>query len=558
MYGNSVSDVLIVGAGPTGLTMACECRRRGLSVVLIDKAAGPTAYSKAIVVHARTLEIFEDMGIASEAVSRGVRLGGATMRAGGQVVIEASFSELDTRYPFLLSISQADTEALLREHLAKLGGEVMQGCELLALRQHGTGVEAKVRDGSGERTISAAWAVGCDGAHSAVRKILELPFEGSTYDERFLLADVKIEWDFPDDRISAFFADDGLVACFPMRDGRWRLLATDPVVVEGSDPAIEEVQALFSRRTQTAGTLSDAAWLARFKIHCRQVARYRDDRIFLAGDAAHIHSPAGGQGMNTGIQDAHNLAWKLALVHSGRGRGRLLDSYEAERHAIGQSVLKQTDLATKVGTLKNPVAKAVRNELSKFFSGFEAVREAAARQVAELEIAYESSPIVREDVGSILHARIGTAAGAESPTVGTARDFASGPRPGRRALDGRVTQSGKTKRLMEIVSGLSHTLLLFDGRSESAAGYAQLAAIHDAIRARFDEVRVFVVTPRSDRPKELPPAVDVLLDGDGELERKYGATSECAYVIRPDLYVGYRSQPVDLEKLTEYLKGILR
>lgn len=554
-------DVLVVGAGPTGLTMACEALRRGLSVRIIDSKAGPSTTSKAIVVHARTLEIFEDVGIADALIERGLELRGVTMWAGGEVIVTAEFDDLDTRFHYLLSIAQSETESVLLERLEALGGKVEWETQLIGFRQDGTGATARVKK-AGDETIRAAWLVGCDGAHSAVRRALELELEGTTYEEHFLLADVAIRWDTRDDRISTWFAEDGMWACFPMKGGRWRVIASAP----SSDaaelpPTLEDLQVIFDRRTGSGGVLSDSTWLARFRIHCRQVARYRDDRVFLAGDAAHVHSPAGGQGMNAGIQDAHNLAWKLALVQRGDARGKLLDSYETERHAVGRAILRGTDFATKVGTFKNPVARAARNEAARYLSGFEFVQQRIKSELSELGTSYESSPIVSEDRLSMLSARLGSAAGGETPTLGSMRDFEAGPKAGSRAPDGKVTVagSGGTKRLAEVIDGRVHTLLLFDGKSDSDDGYDRLLAIEAAVREKWGElVRTFVVTPRAARPSQVPESIPVLLDPDGDLEKRYAAATECVYLIRPDLYVGYRSQPADQTKLITYLKTIFR
>jgi 2-polyprenyl-6-methoxyphenol hydroxylase-like FAD-dependent oxidoreductase len=555
-------DVLVVGAGPTGLTAACELVRRGLKVRIIDEAASPTKVSRAIAIHARTLEIFEDMGIAEKAIEAGLKLGGVTVFAGGEPVVSADLAELPTRYPFLLSISQVATEAVLLELLASRELAVERETKLVSFAQDGTGVTAKVATKSGEQVIRAAWLVGCDGAHSTVRKKLEIGFEGSTYDERFLLADVKVDANLRDDRVTTYFGEDGVLACFPMKGGRFRIIGTS-AAGDASEvaPTLDEMTALFSARSGKTGALTDPQWLARFRVHCRQVERYRDDRVFLAGDAAHIHSPVGGQGMNTGIQDAHNLAWKLALVHTGKARGRLLDSYEQERHAVGQAILRATDVATKVITLKNAVARSVRNEVARFMSSFELVQRKAAESAAELNVSYEASPIVREDSTGMLQARIGTAAGGETPTLAAVRDFEAGPKPGSRAPDGKITLDGKSgaKRLLEVVDGRKHSLLLFDGKSASKEGYARFVSMAQKVAERFPGlVSSVVITPRNERPSELPDDITVLLDPDGELERAYAATTECAYLLRPDLYVGYRSQPADEAKLLAYLKSILR
>jgi 2-polyprenyl-6-methoxyphenol hydroxylase-like FAD-dependent oxidoreductase len=389
------TDVLVVGAGPTGLTLASELLRHGLTVRIVDAAEAPSPWSRAVAVHARTLEVLSQMGCADALVARGQKLRGATLWSAGEALARVEFDELDTSFPYVLCLSQQETEAVLHDALAARGGAVERGVSLTSFRQDGAGVTARLARGGEELTARAAWIVGCDGAHSVVRKALDLPFEGSTYEERFQLADVKIDWDTRDDRITTYFADDGLVACFPLPGGRWRLVATD--VGEAAEaPSADEVEALFHRRTGTGARLSDMVWSSRFRIHCRQVASYRDDRALLAGDAAHIHSPVGGQGMNTGVQDAHNLAWKLRLVHKGLARSKLLDTYHEERHAVGQSVLRGTDAATKAASVRNPLARGVRDEVARFLTSLEVVQQRVATELAELTVNYERSSLSLE------------------------------------------------------------------------------------------------------------------------------------------------------------------
>lgn len=555
-------DVLVAGAGPTGLLLAGELLRHGLTVRVVDASAGPVKESRSIVVHARTLEILDDLGVGEAFVAQGKKLVGATFWAGGEAIVRADFDELETRHPYILSLSQADTEGLLGGLLAERGGAVERETELVSFRQDGTGVTAELRGKAGASSCRAAWLVGCDGARSTVRKALDVPFEGATYDDRFLLADVKIEWDVRDDRISSYFGDDGFAACFPLPGGRWRLIGSARAGDERTDaPTVAEMQALFTARTGSKAKLEDPSWLSRFRIHCRQVARYRDDRVFLAGDAAHIHSPAGGQGMNTGMQDAHNLAWKLALVHRGDARGALLETYDAERYAVGKGLLASTDAATRVGTLKNAFARGFRNEIARFLSSFEFVQARIVRDVSELGIEYRKSAMVREDVTGLLNARLGTAAGGETPTIGTVREFSAGPAAGARAPDGRTTVAGAsgTTRLLSELDTRKTNVLLFDGRSASADGYARFASIAKTLAGRFGErVAVSIVTPRSVRPPELGPDVTVFLDESAELEARYAASTECAYAIRPDLWIGYRAQPVSEEKLVAWLGTFLR
>lgn len=559
-------DVLVVGAGPTGLTLACDLVRRGLSVVLVDAASAPSDKSRAIAVHARTLELLEPLRATERLLARGKVVTGVTIWACGEPVLRADFDELDSRFQHVLMVSQVEVEAVLTERLTSLGGAIDRGAALVSFQQDGTGVTVTLERGgeTGVREqLRAAWLVGCDGAHSAVRKLLALPFEGETYEDEFVLGDVKIAWDMRDDRIHSFLGETGLIGCFPMPEGRHRVIASLPLETRGnaSEPTLDDLQTLFALNTTANGKLSDATWLARFKVHCRQVSRYRDDRVFLAGDAAHIHSPLGGQGMNTGIQDALNLGWKLAEVHRGHARGLLLDTFEEERHAVGRSVLRSTDAATRLANVKSPAAKSMRNELGRFLGSLELFQQRVAREVAELSVSYERSSLVGEDKTSLLNARLGAAAGGDTPTIASVREFATAPCAGQRMPDGRATIAGQsgTVRLYEVLDGEKHALLLFDGRSNSADGQARFGDILARVRADFGHsVAPWVVTPQRSRPEGLPADVPVLLDPDGELERRFAASTECVYLVRPDLYIGYRSQPADADKLVEHLARTLR
>jgi 2-polyprenyl-6-methoxyphenol hydroxylase-like FAD-dependent oxidoreductase len=548
-------DVLVVGAGPTGLTLAGELLRRGLSVRTIDETDAPTRYSKAIGVHARTLEIFDDLGIADDLIARGLCVEGATMHQGSQTIMDIDFHDLDTRFPFVLCVSQVETESVLAMLLEKRGGRVDRGHELVSFVERDGGIDAVVRSGATDEHVRASWIVGCDGAHSAVRHALGASFEGHAYEDRFVLADVYIDWATPRTRVSTFLAEDGIVVAFPLKCPpnpeqptlhRWRVILTGAGVL-GDAPTLDEVRALVEKRLGRAVPMRDAAWIAPFFINCRQVERYQQGRAFLAGDAAHIHSPVGGQGMNTGIQDAHNLAWKLALVVREEAMPALLESYSLERHAIGKGVLTQTDRATKMGLLKGLLVP-LRNQAVRFATSFEYVRQQIVQDASELSVSYPKSPIVGEHRSSALTARIGSLEAAETPTLGSSRAFAA---------DAALTGSdGRATRLSHVWGGSSFTLLLFDGRSASVAGYDHFVEIAHRMHARWGElVRAHIVT-RHDRPSALPAELSVLRDT-GEVERRYGAQTECLYLIRPDLYVGFRSQPADGDALDAHLASIL-
>jgi 2-polyprenyl-6-methoxyphenol hydroxylase-like FAD-dependent oxidoreductase len=547
----SSEQVLVVGAGPVGLTAACELLRRGVSVRLVDACAVPTDKSKALGVQARTLEVLDALGIADRFVAAGRKMHGMNVYADGARIVHVDLDDIDSPYSYVLSLPQSDTERLLADHVAELGGRVEREVKLTALAQDAGGVTATlVHAGGREESARAAYVIGCDGAHSTVRHALGLPFEGVPYEEAFVLADVRIGWDLPDDEAHAFVAPDGVIVAFPLPRGRWRLVGEAALEA----PTVDDVARLLRERGAPKADVRDAGWVAPFRIHRRIVPRYREGRVFLAGDAAHIHSPVGGQGMNTGMQDAYNLAWKLALVVSGAARDALLDSYDAERRPIAASTLQATDLAMKVVTLRNPVAREARNRLAALVASLDVVQKRLLAQASEIAVSYRGSPIVDEERSSVARATVGKRVG-EQPTLADWVGFGGAPHPGDRAPD--VTIDDATT-LLALLRHTGSTLLLFDGAAPTPEGYANLAEIARHARERWGtHVEPWIVVPRRARPKELEGVERVLLDAKGALHRRYGAGSECLYLVRPDGYVGFRAQPASWKAIEDHLSTIL-
>ncbi len=551
------TDVLVIGAGPTGLTLASELLRHGVRCRVIDRLAEPVVYSKAAIVHARTMEVFDAMGVVAAILPHTKAVHGMNAFSEGKRVMHVAFDDLDSPYPHVWGMSQRDTEAVLARHVARItegfsDRGIERGVELQSFVQGDDGVRAKVTSPDGESEIHARYLVGADGSHSRVRHALDIPFEGAAYEERIIQADLRVSWPIAmhDDEISAFLHPDGPLACFPLfTDGRYRLIAFMPPG-DDREPTLELFQQIAEERSMKGVKVSDPAWMVPFSIHCRMVPRYRDRRVFLAGDAAHIHSPAGGQGMNTGIQDAFNLAWKLALVVRAAARPDLLDSYDAERRPIARATLDATDAATKRGAaavrLRHPLAIGLRNQLMSFVSSVELVREKMTQTLSMLGLGYPESPIVRQDRPSAWSANVAGGDG-EHPSLVDWAAFGDGPAPGARVA-----------RLFEQRRSPKHSLLLFDGAGATAAGYDNLDRIARRVRTRYGQnVDVAVVLPGGRKPSGFAWDGAILDDGDGTLHQYFGARSECLYLVRPDGYVGYRSQPADEGKLLAYLEGIL-
>jgi 2-polyprenyl-6-methoxyphenol hydroxylase-like FAD-dependent oxidoreductase len=341
-------DVLIVGAGPTGLTLACLLAKYGVKFKIIEKNKTITTRSKALAVQARTLELFEQLGIAKKAVEQGHAAEGLDLMVQGKLRATMdlrAFGAGLTKYPYVLILEQCKTEQLLLERLHASGSEVEWQKELVELQQHPNFVTATVQHLGNLETVRAKYLVAADGARSAVRTMLRLPFEGETYENHFLLADVAIRGEISRRHITLCLSQKGFAGFFPMYGtDRFRAIGILPERmwenVEKEFPAIAKK---IEEQAQLPMTISDPLWISAYKLHHRSLERFKEQRCFFAGDAAHVHSPAGGQGMNTGIQDSFNLAWKLRWVLTGSAHESLLETYHEERFPIAKKLLRTTD-----------------------------------------------------------------------------------------------------------------------------------------------------------------------------------------------------------------------
>src|SRR6267143_1030509 len=318
MTNKNKPDVIIIGAGPTGLALACQLTRYGIDFVIIDKNPGVTAYSKALGVHARTLEIYEQLDLAQKAVEQGMIAGKVRLLERGEVLGQVELSNVGkglSAYPFMLVLEQSRNEQLMYDWLKSYDREVLWQTELESFLQDGGAVTAQVKNSSVEsQTIEGKYLAGCDGPHSQVRRALGLAFEGSTFERLFYVADVRIDWKFSHDGLTVCLAPHGVVAFFPMPgEKRWRIVGAFPEGHEKDEREVlyEEIEAQIKKEAELELDITRVDWFSTYKVHTRHVDKFSAGRCFLAGDSAHIHTPAGGQGMNTGIQDGYNLAWKL-------------------------------------------------------------------------------------------------------------------------------------------------------------------------------------------------------------------------------------------------------
>ena len=531
-------DVLIVGAGPTGLTLAAQLHSFGTRFRIVDRLLDRGRESRALAVQARTLEILESLGLGDRLVSRGRSSRCLAIHIEDRVtkVQLGGFDATDTRYPFILFVSQAETEALLCDHLATAGVTVERGTELGGFRARAGGVDCVLRHQDGrEERVHAKFLVGCDGAHSTVRKGARIPFKGGAYLEDFMLGDVEVDGPLERDTLHSFAGSHGVAMFFPLGSpATWRIIAMRPGNGQpGIDqPAatalsLEELQSVVDGATGGTFRLRDSAWLTHFRLHHRQTARYRVGQVLLAGDAAHIHSPVGAQGMNTGIQDAWNLGWKLAIVARGRADAFLLDTYDAERWPVGRALLRTTDRvfslftrAMSAGAVARWLRREVVSRVLPRVLGSRRLRTYAFGFISELRIGYRRSPAVCEGEPR-LHV---------------------GPRAGDRFPDARIARNGRPTWLQaELAGPRFHLVLCGDSDASNRLGLAELAARHGDLLSLHRLVRE-------------GGADDDLVDAEGDALARLGVSGAAQYLVRPDGYIGFRCAGAELGGVTDYLE----
>ncbi|GEM30872.1 3-(3-hydroxyphenyl)propionate hydroxylase [Nocardia neocaledoniensis NBRC 108232] len=518
------TDVLLVGAGPVGSVAAIELVRRGVRCRLVDALPEPPRYAKAVGIQPRTLEVFESMGLLREFLDASVQLRGQLTYVNGAPAGRLELA-LPPEVPFgFVGLPQYETERILAERLAAMATRVERGTTLVGFTQDQDGVDAVLRGPGGEQAVRARYLVGCDGAHSTVRKTLGLTFEGAAFTEQYMLGDVELDWSQPPGygvratHQTDGVTDDGLV-CIPLPGHhRYRVsmqvppelaVAAGPDGIEhgfrsGPGPDLADIQAVLDRLSPEPVTASRLRWSSAFRISHRIVDSYSRGRVFVAGDAAHIHPPTGAQGMNTGIQDAHNLAWKLALAVAGEGSADLLASYDAERRPVGEEVVGRTVRHAKDG-----------------FGNDDADPERFLLREAQLLIDYRDSPVVTA-----------SPSGTRMPPAGT------------RAPDARgLTRAAVAFpfRLFTLFTGTGHTALVYlDSTAEIADLERTLERLRTEAGGHLDSY--LIVAPDTEPVPTVPPLV---CDRDGDFAHRYRPEPGTLFLVRPDGYLGYVGSPTD-------------
>jgi 2-polyprenyl-6-methoxyphenol hydroxylase-like FAD-dependent oxidoreductase len=516
------TDVLVVGAGPTGLMLANELTRRGARAQIIDRHSGPAQQTRAMAVQARTLEIYAKLGVAARALELGARGIGANMWAEGRRMARIPVGDIGKNlspFPFVLMLGQDDNELLLGDALRASGTDVQWNTELVGIAQKSDHVAATLKQPDGStRTLTAAYVAGCDGARSAVRDLNGIAFPGAPYEHVFFVADTQVTGGMIAGEVNVYLLRNGFHLLFPMRGtDHWRVIGILPEALRGTEGVTFD-DVIPSLRHEAGAELAfqGCSWFSTYRIHHRCAARFRDGRCFLLGDAAHVHSPMGGQGMNTGLQDAYNLGWKLALVVAGHADAALLESYEAERIPVAERLLSTTDRAFSLVVSERWIAGLFRTRIlariAAFAMTFEGIQRLAFRTLSQTGIRYPDSPL-----SSTL---------PELP--------AGAPRAGDRFAwtQLRFEQNGPIEDLFEKLDDTRFNLLVFGQSlpSDAAPGYDDLLRIHQVSDCADNTAALAAV--HIPRPS--------------------------FYLLRPDGHVGLAGTRFSAAHLAEYLNRAAR
>jgi 2-polyprenyl-6-methoxyphenol hydroxylase-like FAD-dependent oxidoreductase len=530
--GGDGRPVVIVGAGPTGVMLAIELARRGIEVRVLDKQSSRPSETRAIGIHARTLEVMHQLGLVEEFLALGHRVDGVIFHLRGQRRAQVRFGHLDTPHPFLLTLSQEHTQRILDERLESLGVSIERGVDVVDVRQDTEGAEVLITAPGRQReqVLHAGWVVGCDGVQSIVRRRLGLAFDGEDYGQDWLMAEVTTDWPVCSDRFHIFAHSPAVLAMFPLSSNRWRLFL--PQVPgrgpERRPPDIEEIERLVAQRGPKGMRVSDPTLFATFRCYLRSTKTMRSGRVLIAGDAAHVHSPAGGQGLNTGLHDAFNLGWKLALVAQGQAPPGLLDTYQAERVPIATSVLGLTHGLVRTFSMPSSRKRFVRDLVLPIAMSTPVAQRRYTRRLSQLAHNYRGGPLAAR----------------------SSRGQRNAPLPGDRlpSVSG-LDLAGRPVCTLDLLDSTKHTLLVFAGATGDGRAFDAIAGPLARWGALVQTIPISL-GERSTRPIAVS-------DPGLRAHRRYHATRGRLLLVRPDGYLACRA-PLDrpdipgryLERLT--------
>lgn len=545
MASSDTTDVLVIGAGPVGLTLACELQRHGVKVRIVERKEKPLDHPNAAIVHVRTMEILSAMGAVNGFLKEGYAFPGMHVRAFGKRLGFVDVGGVDSPFPMPRTLGQQITERLLNEHFERLGGRVERQVEAIGLDQDENEARVKLQhlaENNREETALARWVVGCEGSASLTRRTLGISFVGKHYTgKEFLQVDARVRWSHPHGYGYQFITENHILMFFPYgNDGFYRIICArnDHDPENKNPPTLEEMQRVAREMADPSTELYDPVWFNRFRTGHRFAAEFRKGRAFLAGDAAHVHIPIGGQGMNYGMHDAFNLGWKLAAVIKGDARLELLDTYMTERHPADEALVRGTDRGFHLLVKPNPVTQMALRVFGSSLLNLSFVQKQIRNTLAEMNVAYAASPLSEDQGGN------------------------AGPTPGERAPDAQVVRmpERQTVQLFDVFHGTRWTLLLFAGTEPTTAQVESLEKFSAALTVTYGTRVAIHLVLCDDPPVPVHQnwAAHIVMDRERFAHDKYKVDATPAlYLIRPDWHVGFRGGLEHQGHLITYLQRVL-
>lgn len=517
--------ILIVGAGPTGLMMACELVKHHIPFRIIDKNDEKTASSNATWIQTLTLELLDHLGI----LDRFLRLGNAcdaiNLYYHGKSISQISLSYIESIYKFILMLPQSETERLLIGYLNEQGITIERAKELIDISQEKDGtVKSTIKSkGAKNEIVSSRFVIACDGANSTIRKKCKMIFPGEDLQEQFVVADATIDSYMSKKEIHFFFGKGEVFAAFPMHDHNvYRISANLNLPVVRKHYFEKEIIEMAQERAFGAYYVKAVSWISTFWIHGKVINKMNHGSIFFAGDAAHLHSPALGQGMNTGLQDVNNLAWKLALVIKGKAKPSLLNSYHQERYPIIKAIVKKNNYYTKLAIGKKNFANQLHQLNNKIKKSKEKISKQIGMELTQLDIKYQKSAII---------------AHAHSKTKSL--------KPGQHAPNVMIDDAAK---LYDYLHNMNHNILLFTGKNLTPQQLKKIVALREKIQQHYPELAIYIITLNALNQ------TNIIFDNKGNIHQRYNIAKPCVYILRPDNYIGYFSTKFDFTSLNHFLK----
>lgn len=509
--------------------------REGIPFRIIEKDKERSPFSRALALQTRSLELLQDIRLLQKFMQRGFEIRELTFHTPKKQIGHFTLEGVPSPFSFILVHPQERTEELLEEHLVSRGVKVERGVTLTEVSTTG---EVTLQSDKEEK-CKFDYVLACDGGHSAVREKVKIPFEGVDRKEVFALADLKVQSSIDPKAMSGFFSPDGVVAFIPMPEGYMRLILAN--MKEHKDLTLEELKQVVEKRTKRTFHLSDIKWTSHFITHFRHSATMRRGSVFLFGDSAHIHSPVGGQGMNTGLQDSYNFAWKLARVIRKEASSSLLETYEEERMQVAESLIRWTSQMTKFVTLQRNPFLFLRNQLLSYLFKRKFFQKKLRLWMTQTRIHYRESPLSKEHAPSFLSALFSR----------KQREFRLGPRAGDRALDAEVSLKDQLEisTLFEALSGSKFVLLVFASKRLKPKLLQELKELLP------QDFVAYLIASDEQHPLIETWNGDVIFDRSGSLRKNYGVSHSSLYLIRPDNYIAYRSYGFELPAFKKYLHG---